>query len=78
MTTVSIKEARKNFSSLINKAQHGGKILITRRGKIIAKLEGIESTRPRFPSLLKFRKTIKIRGTPLSKAVIQGRKEERF
>lgn len=43
MTIVSIKEARSNIGLLIEKAEHGEEILITRRGKQVARLQRTET-----------------------------------
>ena len=78
MTIVSIKEARRNISRFITKAEQGEEIFITRRGKQVAHIQGISRSRPKLPLLNKFRKSITISGQPMSKTVIKGRSGERF
>lgn len=73
MTIVSIKEARSNIGLLIEKAEHGEEILITRRGKQVARLQGIKQDRPRLTKQADFRKSIKISGGAMSSTVIQNR-----
>lgn len=44
MTTVGSFEAKTNFSALLERAERGEQIVITRRGKPVAKLVPIDST----------------------------------
>ena len=53
MLEVNIKEARSKLSSLLDKAERGEEIIITRRGKKIARLASLENNE-RLPSLKKF------------------------
>lgn len=80
---ISVKEARKRFSEILNLVSVGEEIFITRRGKIEAKLIRHEEkdqtkNKKRFPDLSAFRKSIEIKGQPLSETVIRNRNEERF
>jgi len=72
MLEVNIKEARSKLSSLLDKAERGEEIIITRRGKKIARLASLENNE-RLPSLKKIRDSIKITGTSLSKTTINSR-----
>jgi prevent-host-death family protein len=78
MTIVSIKEARNKIGRLIEKAELGEEIVITRRGKQVAYLKGIARSRPRLSSQEDFRKSIKISGTSMSSLIVKNRSEERF
>jgi prevent-host-death family protein len=78
MTVVSIKEARSKIGRLIERAENGEEIFITRHGKKVATIQGITRSRPKLTSLGDFRKTIKISGTPLSVIVQKNRSEERY
>ncbi len=76
---ISVKEARAQFSSLLNQVMDGGEVVIRRRGKEIARLvppRGGEGRR--LPSLSDFRRSIRLKGEPLSTMVRKGRKEERY
>ncbi|MBN1665107.1 MAG: type II toxin-antitoxin system prevent-host-death family antitoxin [Deltaproteobacteria bacterium] len=75
---VNIKEARGKFSALINQVEEGAEIILTRRGREVARLVPPPHKTKRLPSLKEFRKSIKVSGKPLSEAVIEGRKEERY
>jgi prevent-host-death family protein len=76
---ISVKEARAQFSSLLNKVMDGGEVIIRRRGKEIARLVPPPGgAGRRLPSLSNFRRSIRLKGDPLSAAVRKGRQEERF
>ena len=77
MMEVNVKEARGNFSSLLDRVERGEEIIIKRRGKKIARLISPENDKF-LPSLQNFRASIKLTGDPLSKAVTDLRNEERF
>jgi len=78
MTTVSIKEARSKIGLLIEKAEHGEEILITRRGKKVARIQGIPRSRPRLSRQEDFRKSINLSGPPMSGIVAENRLKERY
>jgi prevent-host-death family protein len=60
MKTVSIKEARQKFAQLIESAQRGDSISITRRGQKVAELTGVaQGPRERLPDLAAFRASLK-------------------
>ena len=77
MMEVNVKEARGNFSSLLDRVERGEEIIIKRRGKKIARLISPENNKF-LPSLQNFRASIKLIGDPLSKTVTDLRNEERF
>ena len=77
MTTVSVKEARANISLLLDRAEHGEEIMVTRHGKEIARIVGAVTHKNDMPRLGAFRKTIKVTGMPLSRSVMMNRREER-
>ncbi len=79
MDPVSVKEAGAQIARLINAAQRGRGISITRRGKPVEQLVPPPQLQPRgLPDLAAFRKAIKLRGTSLSKTLIAQRKHERY
>ncbi len=78
MTIVSIKEARSNISRLINKAEQGEEIVVTRNGRKVAVIHGFTENRQRLPQQKDFRKGIKLSGMPMSGVVIKNRSTERF
>ncbi len=58
MTEVSLAEAKAKLSALVDKAEAGEEILITRHGKLVARLGPVASPRQPLPSLAAFRKTM--------------------
>jgi prevent-host-death family protein len=44
---VGVREARTHFSALLNEVGAGGDVVITRRGKPVAKLVRVEAATPR-------------------------------
>jgi prevent-host-death family protein len=79
MATVNISEVRKRLSELVRAAERGESVSITRRGKEVARIVPPEP-RPRkpLPDLTEFRKSIKIKGKPLSQVVSEMRDEARY
>jgi len=79
MDTVSMSEARRNFSDLVRAAERGESVTITRRGKQVARIVAAEQEplRP-LPELSEFRASIKVSGKPLSQTVADMRAEERY
>lgn len=75
---VSVKEARKKISALLDVTQKGGEVLILRRGKRVARLVPVDRSLKRLPDLSTFRASISLQGEPLSREVIQSRKAERY
>lgn len=77
MLEINVKEARSRFSQLLNKVEQGQDVLLTRRGKKIARLVSpVQNSR--LPSLKKFRQTIAAPGKGLSSVVQAARDEERY
>ena len=75
---VNVKEARTKISSLLDRTQKGEEVVIVRRGKRVARLVAFGDTDKRLPDLRTFRNSISLKGEALSRAVIQGRSEERY
>lgn len=78
MGTVSIREARKHLSQLVDAAQRGESVTITRRGKQVARLGPVEPEGGRgLPDLTEFRASVKIKGRSLTEELLAQRREER-
>ena len=73
MKHVGIKQARQELPDLIDRAEAGEEIMITRQGKPVAKLVAAPKNLKALPSLAQFRREIGRSGTP----VIQLLREER-
>ena len=64
MKHIGIKQARQELRDLIDRAEAGEEVIITRQGKPVAKLVAAPKTRKPLPSLAEFRKDIGRVGTP--------------
>ena len=78
MIVVSTKDARGNFSSILDEVESGKEIIITRRGKKVARITQVNDESVPLKSLKEFRKNITVKGNALSQSVIQQREEERY
>lgn len=79
MRTLSIERAEKQFAELITRVEQGMSVVITRQGREVARLTPAQpSVVRRLPDLSSFRQSIHVRGKPLSVAVAEGRKHERY
>jgi len=77
MIEISVKEARRKFSKLLNRVAQGEEIVITRHGKKVALLVSADKGKE-LPSMKNFRASLVVSGEPLSKTVIELRREDRF
>jgi prevent-host-death family protein len=76
---VSLKDARRRFGALVKAAERGQSVTITRRGRKVARLVPAAAMSAKgLPDLAEFRKSIKVRGKPLSRIVMDMRSAERF
>ena len=75
---INAKEARARLSDLLKRAEKGEEVLLFRRGKKVARLVPAKRGQRTLPSLREFRASIRIKGQPLSIAVVKGREGERF
>ena len=79
MREIGLLEARNKFSELLDQVEHWAEIVITRRGKAVAKLVPVE---PRFDrekakraaaGLLKASKGLSLRGLKIKDLINEGR-----
>lgn len=78
MATVSLKHARQRLGELVDAAAHGETVVITRRGRRVARLVAIDASPEPLPDLTAFRASLHVAGAPLSEAVIAARHEDRY
>jgi len=79
MHSISAREARRTFSALLNEAEQGSIISITRRGQEVARIVPPETVSDIvFPDLNEFRNIIQVKGKPTSQIVKEMRDEERY
>jgi prevent-host-death family protein len=74
MRAAGIREARQNLSLLLEEVRKGREVVITDRGRPVARLvpPADESERP-FSSHRRFRAAIRLKGRPLSETVSEDR-----
>lgn len=78
MESINIRQAREKLSELINSAEHGESIAITRYGKKVALLGPFQAEVFRLPDLQEFRASIRrVQEVPTS-AVVELRDTERY
>jgi prevent-host-death family protein len=59
MESISVKQARQKFARLVDRAQRGASVMITRRGKRVAKLTPVaEPPSEGMPDLTQFRASL--------------------
>ena len=82
MGPVNLKEARARLSDLVRAVEKGESVLITRRGRIVARLvpPAASSEQKKAPDLAPFREALQIREEEksLSHIVIENRREGRY
>ncbi len=77
MTEVSLAEAKAKLSALVDKVEAGEEILITRHGKLVARLGPATAPRRPLPSLAAFRKTMPKQRVSSASLLRQERDESR-
>lgn len=75
MRKSGIREARQNLSALIDEVKGGHEVLITERGKPIARLVPFVSTGRGFPNLSALRRRMPSVDPPLSQAILDDRED---
>ena len=78
MRKINVKDARENLSALLDAVAAGEEVVLLRRGKEVARLLPPRTRARRLPGLETLRRSIAIKGRPLSEEVIRGRRDERF
>lgn len=76
MRSAGIREARQNLSAILEEVRKGREVVITDRGRPVARIvpPQAESARP-FSSHRRFRASIQLRGAPLSGTVADERED---
>jgi len=75
MRTAGVREARQNLTDLLDDVKKGREVLITDRGRPVARLVPLKRHRP-FPDLTRVRRAFRGRDLQLSKTVLEEREEE--
>ena len=74
MRTAGVREARQNLSALLDEVRKGREVVITERGRPVAKL--VPADRPRgkgVPNLGRFRRKMPVLDPPLSTTIDEER-----
>jgi prevent-host-death family protein len=76
MKTAGIREARLNLGALIEEVRKGREVLLTDRGRPVARLVPPRPAYAKpFRSLKRFRRAIRLRGEPLSRTIERDRED---
>ncbi|MBI2061226.1 MAG: type II toxin-antitoxin system Phd/YefM family antitoxin [Nitrospirae bacterium] len=76
MKVAGIREARQNITTLIREVAKGREVLLTDRGRPVARLvRPTDGSRRPFRSHRQFRKTVPLKGPPLSATVAKERED---
>jgi antitoxin (DNA-binding transcriptional repressor) of toxin-antitoxin stability system len=76
MKTTTVGEVQKNFSRILRNIWAGEKIVVTKRGKPVARIEALgPKNKIDWPDF--YAEAIEIKGKPVSEMIIEGR-EDRF
>lgn len=78
MLEINVKEVRINFASILDRVEKGEEVVITRRGKRVARITNLCDEATPLKSLKKFRNNISIKGKSLGQTVINQRENERY
>ncbi len=76
MKKTGIRQARQNLSALLDEVKKGREIIITERGKAVARLVAFRPRNARgLPDLSAFRRELPALVPPLSAAILENREE---
>ena len=74
MRVAGVREARQNLSELLDEVKKGREVVITERGKPVAKLVPPDApNRRRVPNLAAFRRRMPLLDPPLSQTIVEER-----
>ena len=77
MKTITVAETKAHLSEILNSLENGEEIIITRRGRPVAKLTAITPAKKPLHSLAGLRKTMPESVTPGTVALSELRQEQR-
>jgi prevent-host-death family protein len=72
MRTAGVREARQNLTDLLDAVKKGREVVITDRGRPVARLAPVEPRRP-FPDLARLRRAFRGPDPALSRAIVDDR-----
>ena len=74
MRTAGVRKARQNLTDLLADVKKGREVVITDRGKPVARLAPVERRRP-FPDFARVRRAFRGADAALSQAVLEERED---
>jgi prevent-host-death family protein len=74
MRTAGVREARQNLTDLLDDVRKGREVVITDRGRPVARLVPVERRRP-FPDLTRVRQAFRGAAPSLAQAVLEERED---
>ena len=74
MRTAGVREARQNLTGLLDDVRNGREVLITERGRPVARLVPIRPRKP-FPDLTRVRREARLLKVKLADAVLEDRED---
>lgn len=77
MSDVTVADAKAHLSELLYRIESGEEIVITRRGKPVARLTAVEPAKQPLRSLAEFRDSIRQPSMPATEVLTSLRDEER-
>lgn len=75
MRTAGVREARQNLSALLDEVRKGREIVITERGRPVAKLVPPDRPRGGVPNLAAFRRRMPVFDPPVSTTLVEDRED---
>lgn len=78
MKKVQVNEVREHLAKYLAEAEMGEEILITKHNRPVARLMPVRREKSEFPDLGELRNKLKVRGKPVSRGIIDSRKNERY
>jgi prevent-host-death family protein len=76
MQTVSVAETKAHLSEVLSRVEAGEEVVITRRGRPVARLAPVRKTLQPVPSLAEFRASLPVARRSAAKIIRQMRDEE--
>ncbi len=78
MQRASVREVRDNLRAFLERAEAGEEIVVTNRGREVARIVPPQREPQRFPDLTEFRNSIELRGEGVLETLLRMREETRY
>ena len=79
MDSMNMRDARRRLSDIVDAAENGESVTITRHGRSVARIEPVQppAAGP-LPDLTQFRASLTVGGKAVSRIVAEARKQARY